>query len=127
MIESLLGSWVGPATGLHENLADLVDRSPLDQTLDTNDQSLKDNPEVQALLQTHLMEHYRRTLDEPIPMLDNHTPRVCAADPEKRQSVVDWLKYLENSASKTPGRSPDLRWMWSELGLDAYRAESARS
>jgi hypothetical protein len=123
LIESLLGTWVGPAMGVHENLADLVDRLPPDQTL-APDPSLQDNPEVQALLQTHLMEHYRRTLDEPIPMLDNHTPRACAADPEKRQSVVDWLKYLENSTSKTSGSSTDLRWLWTELGLDAYRPKS---
>ena len=124
LIESLLGSWVGPAMGVHENLADLLDRLPPDQTLAPDDTSLQDNPEVQALLQTHLMEHYRRTLDESIPMLDNHTPRACAADPEKRQSVVDWLKYLENSTSKAPGPSMDLGWLWTELGLDDYRPKS---
>lgn len=123
LIESLLGSSVGPAMGVHENLADLVDRLPPDQTL-APDPSLQDNPEVQALLQTHLMEHYQRTLDEPIPMLDNHTPRACAADPEKRQSVVAWLKYLENSTSKTTGSSTALRGLWTELGLDAYRPKS---
>lgn len=89
LIESLLGSWAGPARGVHENLADLVNRLSPDQTLAPDDPSLQDNPEVQALLQKHLMEHYRRTLDEPILMLDNYTPRACAADPEKRQSVVD--------------------------------------
>ena len=58
-------------------------------------------------------------------MLDNHTPRACAADPEKRQNVVDWLKYLENSTSKAPGPSMDLGWLWIELELDDYRPRSS--
>ena len=120
LIQSLLGDLVGPAMGVHENLEDLVDLMPPNQTLEP-DPLLQNNPEVQALMQSHLTEHYRRTLDEPIPMLGNQSPRACAADSEKRQSVVDWLKYLENTTAKTPGPSYDLRWMWVELELDRYR------
>ena len=90
LIGSLLGEWVGPAMGVHENLADVLDHLPPDPTLEL-DPSLQDNPELQALLQDHLNEHYRRTLDEPIPMLDNHTPRACSPDPAKHHRVVEWL------------------------------------
>lgn len=126
MIQSLLGELVGPAMGVHENLADLMDLMPPDEAMDP-DSLLQSSPEVRALLQSHLTEHYRRTLDEPIPMLDNESPRACAADPTKHKAVVDWLKFLENSSAKAPGASYDTGWMWTELGLEGYKpAETDR-
>ena len=45
--------------------------------------------EVQEFIQQHLMQHYRNFLDELIPMLDNETPRACAADPDKQHKVIN--------------------------------------
>ena len=38
---------------------------------------------MQALAADYLKDHYRRTLDEPVPMLGNRTPRQAAKDPER--------------------------------------------
>ncbi len=65
--------------------------------------------------------HYLKTLDEAIPMLDNESPRACAADPDKQHKVIDWLKYLENTESKSPSPTQDFTWMWEELGLSSHR------
>ena len=75
-------------------------------------------PEVRAVLQAQLTAHYRQTLDEPIPMLNGKTPRACAASPQTRQEVIEWLKYLENMNARSPNSDYDFSWMWQELGLD---------
>lgn len=59
---------------------------------------------------------YRRTLDEPVPMLGGLSPRTAAASEDTRTKVADWLKYLENQSGKTrdptdPMASYDFGWM----------------
>jgi hypothetical protein len=69
--------------------------------------------------------HYRRTLDEPVPMLGNRTPRACARTKAGRQKLVAWLKFLENAElhrTGEPGHSLyDFGWMWRELGVEDQR------
>jgi hypothetical protein len=69
--------------------------------------------------------HYRRTLDEPVPMLGNRTPRACARTKAGRQKLVAWLKFLENAElhrPAAPGHLPyDFGWMWRELGIEDQR------
>ena len=64
-------------------------------------------------------------VDEPIPMLDNKTPRQCAKSKTGREQVVEWLKYLENNELRRAagqGQAPyDSSWMWEELKLAKYR------
>jgi hypothetical protein len=50
-------------------------------------------------------------------MLNGKTPRACAADPQTRHEVVEWLKYLENTDQHSPQSAYDFSWMWEELGL----------
>lgn len=54
----------------------------------------------QAIMQAYSDKHYRQTLDKPLPMLNNRTPRECAANPDLHTDVVLWLKYLENNSGK---------------------------
>ena len=54
-------------------------------------------------------------------MMDNESPRSCAASSDKRHKAIDWVKYLENQESKSPNPSQDFSWMWEELGLTDYR------
>ena len=75
------------------------------------------SPEIQAAITAQLTSHYRKTLDEPIPMLNGLSPRQCAADPALQEEVVGWLKSLENSTERSPGQTYDFSWMWDELGL----------
>jgi hypothetical protein len=71
--------------------------------------------------------HYRHCLDEPIPALDNKTPRQRVRSKAGRAKVVAWLKYLENAelhrtGADTQGTRPyDFTWMWEDLKLTDYR------
>jgi hypothetical protein len=76
---------------------------------------------LEAVLRQYLDDHYRRTLDEPVPMLDGKTPRACAESKRGRERVIEWLKFLENQeqhrASAQNQRPYDFGWMWDELKL----------
>ena len=59
-------------------------------------------------------------LDEPIPALDNKTPRAAASDPALRPQLVRWLKFWISQTDRQnleTGRSDDTNWMVRELGL----------
>jgi hypothetical protein len=81
-----------------------------------------DPDELSDILSDYLDQHYRKALDEPIPALDNKTPRQCIKTKNGKKKVIAWLKYLENheyrKASKSDGTPYDFSWMWNELGLE---------
>ena len=81
--------------------------------------------EAARIIHDHLDEHYRRTLDEPIPMLDGKTLRQAAATTEGRAQAIDWLKQLENAEqhrAAQQGATPyDTAWIWRELRIEAPR------
>jgi hypothetical protein len=59
-------------------------------------------------------------LDEPIPALDNKTPRAAASDPALRTKLVLWLKFWISETDRRnleTGRNDDTNWMVRELGL----------
>lgn len=74
-----------------------------------------------SLMAKHMEEHYRKTLDEPIPMLKNKTPRQAAKDSALRPLLLQWGKGLINQLDqqRVRGDDPgtDLRWLFEELGL----------
>ena len=113
-LAALLGAHVGAPLTVHENWQDHPDTS-VDQDSDVDLNAL---PEVQAALQSYVTQHYRQTLDEPVPMLNNHTPRECAKNPELQPEVIKWLKSLENTHQRSPQQDYDFSWMWKELDLD---------
>jgi len=114
LITEACGDLVGEPIGVHENLEDLMRASS-----GSSNQAapVPDSPELQAMLGEHMEKHYRETLDEPIPMLNNQTPRECAAIPSQRHMVIEWLKYLENMEGRNPNGAYDFSWIWEELGL----------
>jgi hypothetical protein len=80
-------------------------------------------PEVaEQAIHTFLDDHYRRTLDNPVPALDGKTPRQAAKTKKGRSQVIEWLKRLENSEYRraaSQGQKPyDTAWMWRELKLE---------
>ncbi len=81
--------------------------------------------EEREIVQTLLHRHYMDTLDQPVPMLGNKTPRQAAKSAKGREKVVAWLKFLENSTAKQDDGSPmasyDVSWMWQELGVADLR------
>jgi hypothetical protein len=66
-----------------------------------------------------LEKHYRKWLDEPLPALDDITPRAAVDDPEKRPEVIKLLLEAEERtrASSAPMNLFDFDFLWTELGL----------
>jgi hypothetical protein len=78
-------------------------------------------PEIQeALVLDHQARHYRRWLDEPVPALDDRTPRAAAKDADLRPRLVELLHDLGRMYQRSlklghPAFDPS--WMWDALGL----------
>lgn len=123
MLRETLGDRILEPAVRIETLDDLAGQAPSD--LDDEDVDIP--PEIAASLVHRLLDgQYRRTLDEPVPMLGGLSPRAASASHDTRARVADWLKYLENQAGKTqvrddPMASYDFTWMWRELGIENLR------
>ncbi|MCW1410858.1 MULTISPECIES: hypothetical protein [Rhizobium] len=79
-------------------------------------------PEIAEQVVHQFMDRqYRETLDQPVGMLGNKTPRQAAKSATGREKVAGWLKYLENQSSRHPPADPmatySFEWMWHELGV----------
>jgi hypothetical protein len=124
ILADLAGALVGPA---------LTEIETLDQVVagrdgDVHQDKASDLPvELQTeLVHGALTDHYRKTLDEPIPALGDLSPRAAAQTGAGRRKVVDWLKHIENQSKS--GRQPDdpmasydFAWLWRHLGLEKLR------
>ena len=78
------------------------------------------------MVHAHLDQHYRKTLDKPLPVLGNISPRDAARCDNGRSKLVDWLKEIENHAARAgngsdPMASYDFAWIWRELGIGHMR------
>ena len=123
---------------IQNNLGDLV-RTPLTE-IRTVEQMLADTPEgndeapdsdippeiAEQVLHEFMDRQYRETLDQPVGMLGNKTPRQAVKSPAGRQAVADWLKYLENQSASRPNPADPMAsysfdWMWIELGIRDLR------
>jgi uncharacterized protein (DUF2384 family) len=127
ILEALLHGLVGPALSKLQTPEQLMAENKSHQQNDS-DRELTDtiDPEIAAeVIHNTLDQHYRQCLDEPIPALDDKTPRQCARSNKGREKVIEWLKHLENNELRraaSEGQTPyDSRWMWDELKLDKYR------
>ena len=79
-----------------------------------------------AVVHAVLDKHYRNTLDEPVGMLGDKSPRAASASKGGRAKVAAWLKYLENMSAahvdpKDPMATYDFAWIWRELGIEDLR------
>ncbi|MCY1740950.1 hypothetical protein [Ensifer sp. SL37] len=84
-------------------------------------------PEVATpLVHAMLDRQYRATLDEPVGMLGDISPRAAARTKAGRQKVAEWLKYLEMRSSAAPDPNDpmatyDFGWIWKELKVEDLR------
>ncbi|BAV66921.1 hypothetical protein SCLO_7000200 (plasmid) [Sphingobium cloacae] len=84
-------------------------------------------PEVATpLVHAMLDRQYRATLDEPVGMLGDISPRAAVRTAAGRYRVAGWLKHLENRSSAHPEPNDpmatyDFTWMWRELGIEDLR------
>ncbi|MCJ8507061.1 hypothetical protein MUU53_03960 [Rhizobium lemnae] len=80
-------------------------------------------PEIAEQVVHQFMDRqYRDTLDQPVGMLGNKTPRQAVKSAAGRKKVAEWLKYLENQSSRQPNPADPMatysfEWMWHELGV----------
>ncbi len=121
-------------TLIQQALGDLV-RAPLTEirtieqmmaerpTREKDDPGSEIPPEIAEQAVHQFMDRqYRETLDQPVSMLGNKTPRQAAKSAAGRQKVAEWLKYLENQSSRQPNPADPMatynfEWMWHELGV----------
>jgi hypothetical protein len=112
--------------------APLVERQTVEQmmALSHDRSSAQDAPrlppdEERRIIHQSLTDHYRRTLDKPIPSLGNQSPRKAVKTGKGREKVIGWLKMLENHSARRgrddPVGSYDFTWIWKELGLGDER------
>lgn len=121
LLASHLGELVGRALTSHQDLEKMLEERPT-STLVEPDLP----PEVaEQAIHSYLDDHYRRTLDDPLPLLDGKTPRQAVKTKKGRTQVVGWLKLLENSEYRRAtgqGHNPyDTAWMWRELKVEDSR------
>ncbi len=104
----------------------LTSHQGLEQMLDERSGSTPEQaelpPEVaEQAVHFFLDRHYRQTLDEPLPFLNDKTPRQAAKTKKGREQVINWLKKLENSEGRraaSQGQQPyDFQWMWQEMKI----------
>lgn len=120
-LRAALGPLIGEALTSHEDPAQLLQQAaPRQETASTGGPPLQ-GPELDAIIRQYKDAHYRRVLDEPVPMLGNKTPRQCARTKAGRVRLVRWLKDLENgelhAAIGTGEGAYDFAWLWKELGV----------
>ncbi len=81
--------------------------------------------EERAILHAQMNRYYTALLDQPVPALENKTPRQAAKTANGCQKLADWLKYLENGTAGQDDASAragyDFTWMWIELGISELR------
>ncbi|MBP8235351.1 hypothetical protein GS397_26305 (plasmid) [Sphingobium yanoikuyae] len=124
-------------TLISNTLADLIG-TPL-TTIETIEQAMaarRDTPREPApaiepdvaapLVHAMLDRQYQATLDEPVGMLGDITPRAAARTLSGRERLSAWLKHLENRSSdqsdpNDPMATYDFTWMWRELGIENLR------
>lgn len=113
--------------------APLIERQTVEQMMAASPRRPRTNmdapplppDELRQVVHQGLTDHYRRTLDEPVPALGNRSPRQAAKTAKGRDKVVTWLKMLENSSGRhepdDPMASYDFTWIWEELGVTDHR------
>ncbi len=82
-------------------------------------------PEIaRQITRDYMNQHYRETLDAPVPALGGKSPRQAVRSAAGREKVIEWLKLLENRSAGHRGgpiADYDFGWMWAELGLQGQR------
>ena len=111
--------------------APLVERQSIEQMMassrEHSEQDIVRLPpdEERSIVRQALTDHYRNTLDEPIPVLGNQTPRKAVKTAKGRKKVIAWLKILENQSARQGPEDPmgayDFTWLWRELGVGDER------
>ena len=122
LLSSQLGDLVGQAEVSTQDLYQLLKAR---EGQPTRDEVEPPSEEVVAAMHAYLDDHYRQTLDDPLPVLGGRTLRQAAKTKKGRKEVLDWLKSLENIEHRKAARQGqpvyDTNWIWQELGIERPR------
>ena len=122
LLSSRLGHLVGQAVVSAQEPNEFLKTDPEQSTPDH-----VEPPSEQEVQASHewLDSHYRRTLDEPLPILGGRTLRQVSKTEKGRAEAIAWLKQVENlehhKAANSGQRVYETRWMWQELGIERVR------
>ena len=125
-VQTLIGAAVGDLLKPPLTTIRTVDQVRAEQRRDGPREAADEIPPEVArqFMRDHLDQHYRETLDAPIPALGGKSPRQAVRTAAGREKVIDWLKMLENRSAghrEGPIAEYDFGWMWVELGLVEHR------
>jgi hypothetical protein len=129
VLRPALGALVGAGLTSHEDVASAL-RPPRASRNSRRERPVELPPAMDAAAMAEALNrvkeaHYRRTLDEPVPMLGNRTPRECARSKPGRKKLANWIKEIENGelrqAADTGVPPYDASWIWRELGVEGER------
>ncbi|WP_339057086.1 hypothetical protein [Candidatus Regiella endosymbiont of Tuberolachnus salignus] len=90
-LNNLLDNLIGNPLSVHENISSLMENY---STKGLPPAEPLDFPE---LITASLDQHYRKILNEPIPALNNLTPRECAQKSDQQVNLIQWLRSPENN------------------------------
>ena len=90
----------------------LVERQSIEQMMASSREHSEQDivrlpPDEERSIVQALTDHFRKTLDEPIPALGGQTPRKAVKTAKGRKKVIAWLNMLENQSAR---RVPRIRW-----------------
>jgi hypothetical protein len=129
LLRPVLGALVGEGLVSYEDITHAL-RGPASARESTSERRPEASPAINTAAMAEAINrfkdaHYRRTLDEPVPMLGNRTPRECARSKQGRKKLSNWIKEIENSelrqAAGTEVAPYEIAWMWRELGVEDER------
>ena len=113
-LKTVLGELIGDPISVYESQQSMMMKQGF-----AAEESGSDPIDSPELMTAFLDQHYRKILDQPIPALNNLTPRECAAIKEQSENLIQWLKGVENSTAKAENLAHyNFRWMWDELGIE---------
>lgn len=120
-LRNVLGTLIGTGLTSHEDPFRRLRRGEPHDADEAPPDASPAGPEIEAVLRQFKDAHYRRVLDEPVPMLGDRTPRECARTKSGRARLTRWLKEIENGerhgAAASGQPAYDVTWIWQELGL----------
>ena len=122
LLSTILGERIGQPLVVTETVEQMLASRDADapQQVDLSEQ------EQRGIIHDYLDQHYRDTLNQPVPALGNKSPRAAVKTASGRAKVADWLKMMENRTarageSNSAMASYSFDWMWTELGIAELR------
>ena len=122
VIMSLVGNMVGkPLTEI-----ETVEQAMHDQRQRAPEEAAFPPEIATEIIHQTMDRHYRETLDQPVGMLNDQTPRQATKTAKGRKMLVEWLKFIENHSGQQPDPNDpmatyDFAWLWAELGVERLR------